>query len=486
VARALSIGLAGAVLAAAASLALPYNPVYDPWGWLVWGRELAALDLSTGSGPSWKPLPVLVGAPLSLLGSAAPDAWLLIARGGYLAAPLLAAALAVRLAAGCGRWRWLAAGLAAASVALGGDGFTPPVRQFSGGLSEPLLVSLLLGAVLLALDRRPRAALWLGVAAALLRPECWPFLALWAWHESRPFRGSFCTDNVRKEPRTERRRPELRPHALAAALLVPLAWFMPDLLAAGDPLHGSETARQGGFELDEVRQVLGRALAAPLAAVWVGVALFALGRRDREEDRIAMVLLLAACAWVGLVAAMAVAGFAGLPRFLAPASAVFAVVGGVGLARAAAGAAGWTIAARPARRVGAALVALAVAGAAAGFGLRVAEVPGDLRVVDRQAELQRDAFALADRLGPERLFACGTLRVTGLIAQTALAWHLDSPIEQIRLRRRPTRGVAFAFRPLPGGETLGRSGRWWATQLPCAYASSASAWAIAGVSGTTR
>jgi hypothetical protein len=445
VSRQLRIGAASVAFLAALSLLLPYMPVYDPWGWLVWGSELAQLDLATAAGPSWKPLPVLIDAPLSLLGEAAPKAWLLLARAGWLAAPLLAGWLAARLAGPqTGRWRWGAAVVAAASVALTGDAFTPPVRQFSGGLSEPLLVALVLGAVALALGGRARGALWLGVAASLLRPECWPFLALWGW-------------------RAVRRDPSLRPQAAFAAALIPLAWFLPDLLAAGNPLEGSETARQGGIELAEIPQVLGRALAAPLAAVWVGVALFLAGRRGAEDgwwdgegsDRALAVLFLGAAAWVSLVAAMAVVGYAGLPRFLAPASAAFAIVGAVGIARA--GAAGLRLAA-----IGALLLALV------GFGWRAAQIPGELDVIRAQTGSQEDIFDLAEQVGTDRLRSCGgDVRVTQLLSQTALAWKLDLPIESVSVRRQPLYGLALSTRPLPGGEVLARKGAWRATRLPC-------------------
>ena len=431
---------------AALSLALPYMPVYDPWGWLVWGRELASLELATSAGPSWKPLPVFVDAPLSLLGDAAPKAWLLIARTGWLMAPILAAWLAARLTGPeAGRWRYLAAALAAASVALSADAFTPPVRQFTGGLSEPLLVSLVLSAIGLALRGRARAALWVGFAASLLRPECWPFLVLWAWSESR-------------------RDPRLRPHALAATVLVPLAWFVPDLLASGNALEGSETARQGGIELDEVPQVLGRALAAPLAAAWVGVVLLLAerGESDRARD-VLRVLLAGALAWIGLVAAMAAFGYAGLPRFLAPASAVISTVGAVGLARAGVEA----FAAARRRAALAAVVIVAICAGVAGFALRAADVPGDIDTIEAQTRSQEDLFELAESLGAERLLACGeTVRVTQLLAQTSLVWELDVPIDSVHVARRPHFGIALSTKPLPG-RPLGRVGAWRATELPC-------------------
>jgi hypothetical protein len=461
--RALPIGAALAAALAALSLALPYEPVYDPWGWLVWGRELAAFDLTTGEGLSWKPLPVLVAAPLSLLGDAAPAGWLLVARTGWLLAPLLAGLLAFRLAGEeAGRWRLAGAALAAGSVALTADSFTAPARQFSGGLSEPLLVALLLGAVLAALRGRFAAALWLGTAAALLRPECWPLLAVWAiW--------------------AGRHRPSLRPQALAAALLVALAWFVPDLLGAGDPLRGAETARSGELEAGEALEALGRALAAPLAAAWIGVGLFLALRR--RGDLPALVLLAGAGAWIALVAAMAVGGYAGLPRFLAPATAVVAVLGGAGVARAAAAGLGAEAGRRPLAAAAMATLALA----AGGLALRAADVPGDLRDARAQARLIDGMFDISDRVGKERLLSCGgTVRLANLLAPpTALAWQLEEPIGSVRVNRRPRYGVALSTRRLPRGRELARVGRWSVTQLPC-LPSQASGSAMAGVSGTAR
>lgn len=450
--RSLRLGAVAVLALAALSLFLPFQPVYDPWGWLVWGRELAGLDLATADGMSWKPLPVLIDAPLSLLGGAAPKGWLLAARSGWLAAPLLAGWLAARLAGeDAGRWRFAAAALAAGSVALTADAFTPPTRQFSGGLSEPLLVALVLGAVVAALEGRSRVTLWLGFAASLLRPECWPFLvawAIWVW----------------------RREPASRPHVGAVAVLLPLAWFVPDLLGAGDPLAGSRTARGGPVEPLDAFPVLGRALAAPLVAAWIGVVLFLLGRRDRRrpEDRALAVLLLGAAAWIVLVAAMAVGGYAGLPRFLAPATAAIAVVGGVGIARAAAAGLGRarTMGARPVL-AGAAVVALLVG--LVGLGVRAAAVPGDLREVDRQSMLVDGMFELAGWVPAERLLICGDrVRLANLLTPpTALAWKLDRPLSSVRTIAHPKYGVALSTRELPGGRRIAQTGRWRATDLGC-------------------
>lgn len=447
--------MAVALPLAAVSLALPFFPVYDPWAWLVWGGELAQGNLETAAGPSWKPLPVLIDASLSQLGDAAPKAWLLVARAGWICAPLLAGLLAARLSgAGTGRWRWVAAAVAAGSVALTWDSFTPPLRQFTGGLSEPLLVALVLGAIWAALDERRGWVLTLGTAAALLRPECWPFLAVWAWFATRE-------------------RPRLRAGAIAVAVLVPLAWFVPDIIGAGNPLEGGETARAGGIEPLDGLEVLGRALAAPLAGAWVGIALL-LWRERKGLDRTLAVLLAGAGAWIGLVALMAIGGFAGLPRFLAPATAVVAVLGGVGLAQAGAGVVelwpprGTQSSTTPRDSALRGLVAAALVLTVGGFGWRLAELPGDLEVVERQTSSIEHLFDLVDETGGARLLACqGHVRMTRVREQTALAWKLDEPIASVPIRRRPRYGVALSTKPLPPGDVFAHSGRWRATRLPC-------------------
>jgi len=447
------LAVAGALALAAVSLALPFHPVYDPWAWLSWGRELAHGGLETAGGPSWKPLPVLVDTPLSLLGGAAPQAWLLVARSGWLCAPLLAGLLAAWLSGEeTGRWRWVAAAVAAGSVALTADSFTPPLRQFTGGLSEPLLVALVLGAIWAALDERRELALGLGTAAALLRPECWPLLALYGLS-------------------VQGHHPRLRAATIAVAVLVPLAWFVPDIVGAGNPLEGGETARAGGIEPLDGLEVLGRALAAPLAAAWVGLALLLWRERD-GLDRPLAILLAGATAWILLVAAMAVAGFAGLPRFLAPATAVVAVLGAVGIARA--GRPGHLhryatqMTGAPSAGALRALATLAVVLAAAGFGWRAAQVPGDIEVVERQQTSIDHLFELVDQTGKDQLLACHhTVRMTRVREQTALAWKLEEPISSVPIRHHPRYGIALSTKPLPQGDVIAHTGRWRATRFPC-------------------
>src|SRR3954469_1596736 len=95
---------------AALSLLGPAVPTYDPWAWIIWGREITHLDLNTVSGPSWKPLPILFTTPCALLGAAAARGlWRLIARAGGLLAIAMAYRLGSRLG---GRAAGLIAGAA--------------------------------------------------------------------------------------------------------------------------------------------------------------------------------------------------------------------------------------------------------------------------------------------------------------------------------------------------------------------------------------
>src|SRR5205085_4152176 len=97
--RAYAIAAATSLLLGLASLAYPSAPAYDPWAWIIWGREILHLHLITVGGPTWKPLPVLFTTLLAPFGAAAPEMWLVVARAGGIMAVGMAGLLACRLAA---------------------------------------------------------------------------------------------------------------------------------------------------------------------------------------------------------------------------------------------------------------------------------------------------------------------------------------------------------------------------------------------------
>ena len=360
---------------AATTLLVPSEPGYDGWAWLLWGREIAALDLDTVAGPAFKPLPVAVCAVLSLAGGAAPALWLVIARAGALAAVWLGGRLCARLGG-----HWL---LGAAAVALC-EGMW---WHAAIGNSEGLFLALALAALDRGLAGRHGWALAAGAGAALLRPEAWPFLAAYGLVLFRA-------------------RADLRPWLVAAAVAIPAAWFLPELWGSGDLLRSSERARIPNpgqpatadrpalASLEEAAQI------ALVPLVLAGVAALRVGR--------ARVLAAAGLAWVALVALMAERGYSGEPRYALAGAAVVAVAGA-----AAAGRGRWAVV----------LAVCALPFAVA----QVDDVRDELRRADGAAASWRaldDAIAAAG--GREAVLACGrpaTVRYRGTGVAYALHVH---------------------------------------------------------------
>ena len=126
-----------AALAILSTLVAP-TPSYDPWAWIIWGRELAGLSdlgFSTATATGWKPLPVLVTTPLALLGTGlAPAAWVAVVRTAALLAVVLAGRLAHRAAG------WPAAAATVAFLLV-----SPQALELAtGGASEAIVLALLL------------------------------------------------------------------------------------------------------------------------------------------------------------------------------------------------------------------------------------------------------------------------------------------------------------------------------------------------------
>ena len=456
----LAVLVAASVLLAVASLALPSDPGYDPWSWLVWGREVAGLELSTSEGPAWKPLPVLVTTALAGVSEAhAPEAWLVVARAAAILATALAFVLGRRLAGGS-----RAAGALAALGLLLVPGW---IANAAAGLSEGALVALVLLAIVYGLEGRLRPAFALAVLAALLRVEVWPFLAVLGATWAR------------------RDRAALGPVAVAA-FAVPALWFGPELIGSGELLRSAGRAlipNPGAPALaaQPALATLGAAvrLAPPIALAGVGAiaAVAAVRATARGPTRDALVLAAAGGAWTLLVAAMSELGFSGEARYALPGVALVTVAGMAGpFALRSVRSEDDTGLARPARSEGGAIVAgrplaAAMTTALAATALLRGEV---LRVeLDRvahgaalAADLER-AVALAG--GAPSLLRCGPPYV-GPYRGPMLAWSLG--VHKAQIGFEPTMpGVAFRSRlgrggPVaparpPGGTVLAwRTARW--------------------------
>ena len=435
----------------AVSLLAHFQPLYDAWAWLVWGRELTGLDLDTSAGPSWKPLPVLVTAVFAPGGGAAPELWLFTARAGALAAVALAWKLAARLALPAAvvaqvdprtlRLARAGAGLLAATgLVLLSDPFTSWPRQVVGGLSEPLLVALVLGAADRALGGRDGQALALGFAAALLRPEAWPLLAaymVWTW----------------------RRHPAMRAWVGGVAVALPVLWLVPDLLGSGDPLTGARRAREGtGSAIHEGFEAIGRAFELALAALWAGAAV-AVAAAWRNRERAILVIAGGAAAWIAVVALLAAAGYAGLPRFAAPPAAVVCVLGAVGIVRLGTGALGR----EPADRGRLALVATLalLAGLAVQGAFRAGEIPGELDRADAEATAVESLQRIARDGAVGRIADCPPTSITDFLFVPALAWELRTSLAEIDVRVETTPSAGYVFEgPSPDGG-------WWLDEIAC-------------------
>ena len=386
---------------AALSLLVPSAPTTDSWGWIVWGREVAQLDLNTdvGGSPAWKPLPVMFTLVFSLFGEAAPELWLWVARAGGLLALAAAFRLASRLA---GAW---AGAVAAIALLLAGSW----MRSAAHGYSEGLVAAALLLAFERHLEGHRRAAWALLLVAALARPEAWALLVAYTLYA----------------PRGDTRDPRL---VIVVLALVPLLWLGADWWGSGDPFHGSETARSMDANLSWHEMLAaGTALAgAPvlLLAALAGI----IGWRRGERS----VLLLAACvvAWTALVSGLVAVGWPGAPRFLMPAVAGACVLAGVGAVRAVQAAGDF-----PIRRLAlASVLALACVYAAAP---RAATGANQLAVAERRALLEadlRDAVHAAAR----PLRRCGAYALPADLAwlEGAVAWELDVPLETVTAVRR--------------------------------------------------
>ena len=404
-------------------------------------------------------------------------------------------------------------------------------------MSEPLLVALVLGAVAAGLDGRSRLALGLGGLAALVRPEAWPLLAayaLWRW----------------------RAEPGLRPWIAGVALAVAASWVVPELLAGGGASSAGERALRGDESaVEAVLEVLGRAIAMPLAVAWPLAALaVAAGRRPAAArassapraagsaataagpsaaigapassapptagsaataagpsaaigapassapptagssatalpSAVPAVLALGALAWIAVVAAMASAGFPGLPRFMAPTLAVVAVLAGAGFAR---------LLALGRAPIATATLALAVVAATLPqLPARVADLPDAVAASERVAQRGERLRDLADEIGRDPLLRCGRLATSYVLVRTALAWQLDVALTEVVSFGEPSaRSGAFVVgpgAPRPAraylrthADLLGRRGEWRIYSLDCSPTAAASSSRSAGVSGARR
>jgi hypothetical protein len=320
--------LTTAVALSLLSLLFDHAIDYDPEGWIVYAREVFnGQALNTTGFPAWKPLPVILIGPLTIITKGEGDVfyWLLITRAAAVLTVFGAAALANRFG---GR---VAALLAAFFVV------TSPYWAGDGAVGRDSAISgaLMLGVFLAHYRGWYRSSVLALTAIALLRPEATPLLFLYGVSMYRTRRLAWWCP-------------------AAAIVLIASMWLVPTIFHAGlSPAAislnsgGANTAVNTSFpfgtvvvdaggQAGQVAAVL--TLLALLAALYSQLAprrfrfagawgdrLVSLWGRSRDE----LMLLSAGIAWVVIVAAETEEGFAGNPRYLVPGVVLFFVVGAV-------------------------------------------------------------------------------------------------------------------------------------------------------------
>jgi hypothetical protein len=402
----------GCVALAVASLALPSVPTYDPWAWIVFGRELVVPGpgFSTVASTGWKPLAVLFTAPLALLGSAAPSLWLVVVRSAGLAALMLAFRLG-SLAGGP-----IAGAIAAIALLASSDW----LRYLSAGNVEPLVVALVLGAIELHLRGHRQGAFVLGALAGLARPEVWPLVAAYAVYVGMGERRWW-------------------PIALGVPVMFAL-WIVPDWLGSGDLLHtfhlariSAEPSRLQGTGDPALELLRGAATIAP-APVWIGALCgLAFGRRTR--DRTVAALAFVAAAWALPTVAATALGYPAVARYLVVPVAACCVLAGIGVV---------AVLRVASRARGRAVLAAALVAVSAPFAVSravgLAHQSADAKARDQRLSALWRAVDRAQRRAPvARMHP--VVKPGGL--QNGLAWKLDLRLDGVGRWFSPAVRIAF-------------------------------------------
>jgi hypothetical protein len=472
-----------ALALAALSLLFPSTPSYDPWAWLVWGKEIIHGSLHTPGGPTWKPLPMIFTTIFALFGSAQPNLWLVVARAGAALAVFMSGLVAARLtwrlfftgvtepAGPEGGFRWaaavpaaLAALIAMASLALTGEFLDASTL----GYSEGLMVAATLMALDRHLDGHYRQAFIFGFVAALDRPEIWLFwgpyglwlmwrdpgaralvvglavVTLFLWFVPQKLGGGSWFSGVTRAQHPRRNSPafahcplcaELKDHAWPLVLLrIKIAAALAVVCAAGVLWRIRSTLP--GLRLMFARQ------RGPESGIGAGKVL-----APRSSALLTLIVSgLFGLAWWVLVAIETQAGFSGNDRYLVLGSAFIVLAGAVGYGWLAIGLVRAVGRVGPGARVGRALSRSAVAAAGAVgallfvfgpnfVGSNFIDLPKTHGSLLYQAHLRQDLVALINgHGGAKRVLACGQVMSEGFQVPM-VAWYLN--VRTVRVTDQP-------------------------------------------------
>jgi hypothetical protein len=418
------------LLGVLSAFTLPTIPSYDPWSWIVWGREITDphIPFIISGGPSWKPLPFVFTTVYGAFGAAAPSMWVVTARIGGLLGLVAGWRLAYKLAGGTGgRPAGIAAGvIAVAGILLTQDWF----YYFLHGTSETPLIGCSLWAVDRLVEGKKIQAWWLMVAATWIRPEWVPVELLFAawliWRE-----------------------PKFRSWPMLAMFAVgivsfPIAWFVPPWIGSGHPLLAAQHAEEynGNLGPDPFIAVNSRGIndqVLPILAL--GIAGVLIGwLKDRRG--LVLGLGLGVIVYYAVVIAETMKGYPGLERFFLPDASLICVLGGYGIVRIAQ-LAGELASARSGIPGAGGGRAAAIVGVTTFVVLAGASVPFiTTRISEARADFPQSSLAVktsnqmtkivAAVGGRSAVFPCkSSFAAVNHGVQSEMAWKLKVPLERV-------------------------------------------------------
>jgi hypothetical protein len=468
-----------AVSIGALTLLIPSTPSYDPWAWLVWGKEIIHLDLHTTGGPTWKPLPMIFTTVFAVFGKAQPDLWLVVGRAGAIAAAVMVFKVSFRLVT------WLADGLGAARTSRERlDALLPAlfagaictislvlsgafIKDNALGYSEGLMTALVLIGIERHLDGHHRQAFVFGFFGALDRPEIWLFwgpYGLWLWWKD----------------------PAARKLVYALFALIPVLWFLPELWGSGHLLRGAERANNPRSNSPAFAKcpfctefhnawvtVLSRMKFPAAAGVLAGALLTLRTLRARgyspirslrertpvplesraERARVAVAAAgLFGVGWWVVIAILTQAGFSGNNRYLVLGAALIEISGAAtwGWAAIELGKVGRRFVPRLTRAAAGSLAALAVAALAwlfiPGFvGASLVDIPKTHGALNYQASIRSSLSKIVAAYGgPAKLRACGQVMTEGFQVPM-VAWALG--LHTMQVQDQPNTGPPPQYAP---------------------------------------
>ena len=392
------------------------RPGFDPYGWLVWGHQTTTATLNTNAAPSWKPLPWVFTVPFALAGHYQLHLWMITSVAISLSGVVFAARIAYRLTDAPAQ-RWWAGWVAAAFAGVAVLGIQNYAHYVLSAQSDPMIVSLCLGAIDFHFSGRPRTAFVLGVLGALGRPEVWPFLGLysiWAW----------------------RTVPGARALLVVGWAAIVALWFGVPAITSRSPFVAANNAMGSGRRLTsgQITGTIKRFLAINELPVELA-ALLAVAIAVWRRNRAVLVLTAATLTWVVIEIAFALHGWPGLVRYMFEAGGVVVVLAGVAVGWLLSGPSKWpslpASASASAAWAGPALAVILVASLVPAAISHASAEHKDLREQRaRTAEINALSPIITSLGGVARIQACGE-PLTRLAYQTMLAYTLRLNVNRV-------------------------------------------------------